>query len=225
MMKAILTLVCLVLGFSLATKPVSADLILDSLQAVVWDRATEPVSSSSVTFRVSSNQVSPTANQLNAFSVGLRFVPRDGAVGSLAIVSVVVPDTDRVFASYAGPLGLNDLGGGLQTVSGDNAAFLNVTVPASGLSLFNARFFSPGNDALGTFDVFADRLTTSYFTTTEFDGLKFSNVQTLGSPQGELLGSIQVVATPEPSSVILGIGSLAACVIARRRRGRRKRIT
>ncbi len=222
MMKTFLALLCLVLISSFSTSVVNADLILDSFQDANWDRVLEPGGSVPVTFRVSSDQVSPIANQLNAFSVGLRIVPRDGAVGSIAILGVNVPDTNPVFLSYAIPPALNDLGGGLQTISGDNAAFQNVSVPGSGLALFQARFFSPGNTALGTFDIFADRLTTSYFTTTEFDGLKFSNVQAAGNPQGVLLGSMHVTATPEPATVILATGSLTACVLARRRRRRRE---
>lgn len=217
-MKAFLSLLCLVLLSSLTTKIVNADLILDSFQAMNWDRLSEPSNSPLTAFRITSDQVSPTANQLNAFSVGLRFVAQDGATGSVAVHSVVVPDSSPVFAAYAAPLALKDVGAGLQTISGDNAAFANVTVPTFGLGLFQARFFSPGNDALGVFNVYADRETTNYFTTTEFDGLKFANVSGFGGPPGVLLGSITVTAVPEPGSISLVTASLLTWVVAKRRR-------
>ncbi len=223
-MKTLISLlVCLVWLAFFATRIVDAGLILDSFQVLNWDRVTEPGTSGVVTFRVTSDQVLPNDNQLNAFSVGLRIVPQAGAKGSLAIHSVVVPAANPVFAAYAAPPALKDGGGGVQTISGDNAAFANVTIPASSLGLFQAKFFSPGNDALGRFDVYADRDTTNFFTTTEFDGLKFSNVQAVGDPQGVLLGFIQVSAVPEPTSISLVTASLLAWRLVRRRPRHRPR--
>ncbi len=142
-MKTVISpLLCLVWLAFFATNVVNADLILDSFQVLNWDRQAEPGASALVTFRVTSDQVPPTDNQLNAFSVGLRIVPQSGAQGSVAVHSVVVPHTNPVFALYAAPPALKDVGGGLQTISGDNSAFSNVTIPASGLGLFQARFFS-----------------------------------------------------------------------------------
>ncbi len=59
-----------------------------------------------------------------------------GSTGSLVVSSVAQPSANRVFASYAAPLSLV-LQDSVYSVSGDNAVFANVSVPASGIRLFD----------------------------------------------------------------------------------------
>jgi hypothetical protein len=225
-MKPLPYLIVILAAILIGSTDVRADLILDSIPNAVWDRTFQPIGPSPVTFRVFSDLNVPTENQMNAFSLGIRIVPTAGASGSLAIQSVAASGSNSVFNPFAIPPVLANLGGGLQTISGENAVFSNVTIPQTGRNLFTAQFFSPGNDALGLFEVYADRDTTSYFTTTEFDGLKYSNVPAAGPAPGTLLGSFQVNASavPEPSSAFLAIASLGLVSLARRFRKARRSV-
>lgn len=211
---AVLLLLCV---YSIEAPIAHADLIVESFQDVIWDRTNKPSGPAPITFGLAADANAST-NQINAFSIGIRIVPKAGASGSFEIKSVSLPDTNPIFPIYT-PV-LQKLNGGLQTISGDNAIFANVTIPVSGSNLFQAQLYSPGNDASGLFEIYADYETTNYFTTTEFDGLKFANIPGSGIAPGVLLGAVEITITavPEPSCITLAGISLVALMAARRRR-------
>ncbi len=181
-----------------------AGIVLDTLGQQNWDRSANP-GGFQITFAISPNDQPPIANLLSTFSIGLLIVPDSTINGTLRIQSVSVP-TNALFAQY-GQLRL--LGGATQIVDGENNQTVpsgNGVVPAnvvlqSQRNIFTALIASPNNDAIGGFKVFAIPDVTTYFTETTFDGEKFSNAPEGGAPV--LLGSFNVTAVPEPSSLLL----------------------
>lgn len=204
--------VCILAAFVLSSLSQAAkgDLVLNLIGELNWDRSTDPLGPAAVLFGLTSNDDAPNANELNAFNVGLRILPAAGASGVISIQSVGIPSSNSVFPSYATIPILSSVGD-VQTVSADNAAFANVSIPSSGRNLFQANFFSPTDDAIGKFEIYADRETTNYFTTTEFDGAKFQNVPTFGDVKGAYLGSftVSVSSVPEPNTLLCWLMSLS----------------
>jgi hypothetical protein len=192
-------------AFALAQpNPSRADLVLNLVGDSSWDRVQIPSGPSPFLFIVTSDLSAPAANQLNAFNVGVRIVPTAGAVGTISFQSVSVPPSNSIFTNFAAPPSIVPVLD-FHAINGENAAFANVAIPNTGRSLFQAQIYSPNNNALGKFDFYADRETTNYFTTTDFDGLKFKNVQLGGDVNGAYLGSLTITAVPEPSSLVCAI--------------------
>lgn len=201
-----------------------ADLVLGLVGDKTWDRNSQPAGPDPVLFTVQSNNVSPSDNLMNAFSVGLRLVPSNGATGSIVLQAVSIPQNNPVFATYGGgDLVLSTIDSTFKTISADNSAFANVSIPAAGRSLFTAQFSSPGNNASGRFDIYADPTTSNYFTTTNFNGNPFGNA--IANQNGIYLGSINAItAVPEPSSILFASATAGLFVlyVARKRMRRNK---
>lgn len=193
-----------------------ADLIVVSFGDLNWDRQLDPAGPAALNFSIASSGGAPSTNELNAFNLGLRIVPTAGAKGTLAIQSISAPVDNPVFTNFAANPSLVSLLD-TQVISGENGPFANVTIPPSGRNLFTARFFAPNNDALGKFDIYFDRDTSNYFTTTAFDGFKFQNVDASVNANGFYAGSFNVTSVPEPSTITLTILGLSMWL------GRRKR--
>lgn len=186
------------------------DLILQPIGDRTWDIQATP-GGLELNFRVRSDGVD-SFNAMNAFSLGLRFVPVNGASGSLSIDrdSVRVDAPDRVFPNYNVFVVQSDL---TQTFSADNFADSNgnlvgdnVLIDQVGRFLFRATVVADISNPLGRFDIVADPLLSGYFTE-EFDELKFGNIQDDGSNTGVVIGTIRIAAVPEPN-LIIGWGAL-----------------
>lgn len=186
--------------FAGSTDVARADMILNSVGTIEWDPAALPGGPGPITISVSANSTPPNDNVLNAFSVGLRFVGEPGSTGSLRISSVAQPTTDRVFANYAAPL-VVAFQDSVYSISGDNAQSENVTITASGRRLFEMFLAPQGANVSGSFLIVADGPKSNYFTTTEFDGLKYGNVGTGDFVLGRV--NINVTSVPEPSTTLL----------------------
>ncbi len=181
-----------------------ADLYLNAIGDLSWDRVQNPTGPSPFLIGVSSNSDAPFDNKLNAFNIGIRILPTAGALGTISIQSVTIPNSNAVFTSFAVSPSLVSVQD-FQVINGENAVFENVMIPATGRSLFQAQLFSPNSLAQGKFEIYAERETTNYFTTTTFDGAKFQNVPLNGVANGVYLGSLTVTAVPEPSSLLVAI--------------------
>ncbi|MCC6510640.1 MAG: PEP-CTERM sorting domain-containing protein [Pirellulaceae bacterium] len=192
---------CLFLALSVCGPDLAqADMILNSVGTIEWDPAALPGGPGPITISVSANSTPPNDNVLNAFSVGLRFVAEPGATGALRISSVAQPTTDRVFANYSAPL-VVALQDSVYSVSGDNAQLENVAITASGRRLFEMFLAPQGANVSGSFLIVADGPKSNYFTTTEFDGLKYGNVGSGDFVLGRV--NINVTSVPEPATTLL----------------------
>ena len=181
-----------------ATATVRADMILNTLGNIEWNPILQPGGPGPISISVSSNGNAPNDNVMNAFSVGLRLVAEPGSTGALTIASVAQPSANRVFANYAAPLSLV-LQDSVFSVSGDNAVFANVSVPASGLRLFDMLLAPQDANVSGSFLIVADGLKSNYFTTTEFDGFKYGNIGNADF----VLGRLNISTVPEPCTSLL----------------------
>lgn len=203
------------IGFLSMLSAARGDLVIEGFGDIIWDRMVMPGESMEVDFGVAANGDVNVPNQLNAFNVGLRFVPTAGAVGGLTAGTVSPSDENSVFPAFNPPPFISFPAADVPTVNGNNQAFENVSITQP-RSLFALTFTSPMNDALGQFQVFGVPEFTSYFTTTEFDGFRFGNV-----PDGAdvLLGTVTVTSTavPEPTS-LLGVALVTAGIAYRMRR-------
>ncbi len=200
---------------------VFAGIVLDPIGQQDWDRNANP-GGFQVTFGISPNAQPPTENVLNTFSIGLMIVPDSAQNGTLRIQSISIP-TNSVFSQYSD---LRFSGTTTQVVTGDNQTIsAGNNLPrnfelTSQRNIFTALFTSPNNDAMGGFKIFAVPTLSTYFTETSFDGEKFFNAPEGGSPV--LLGSFNITAVPEPSSLLLA--SLVAGGIATLRLRRNRRL-
>ncbi len=225
MFRRNLAIFLITLSTLLAAESARADLILLLNEDVLWNRGLESEPGRFI-FSVASNSNPPDANQMNAFSVGIRVVRGAGSQGSLLVGEVHTPTTNRVFPNYATPpILIQQEEASFWTVSADNSIFSDVSIPATGLQLFELQLRSPTNDAVGEFLIYADRLTSNYFTTSEFEGLKFGNVpydDQLPPDSGVLLGRIRVTVVPEPGSLLLLLGGVWVGQLFRRRASRNR---
>lgn len=195
-----------------------AGILLDSVGQHTWDQTTSPLGFD-ITFGISPNNLPPTDNLLNTFSIGIVIVPDAAQNGTVRIRSVSIP-TNPVFSTYSD---LRFSGAAAQVVTGDNQAIsAGNSLPRdfalqSQKNIFTAQLYSPSNDAKGSFKIYAVPSLTTYFTENSFDGEKFFNVPDSG-PQ-VLLGSFNVSAVPEPTSLLLlGVTSGGLAVIRMRRK-------
>lgn len=208
-----------VLGFLGLTMPaVHADLILNGFGTVAWDRGAMPSGSQAITFAVTPNLDSNDVNTLNSFGIGLRIVPKSGATGTLSAGTPSKAIAESVFDTFSPALNITIPSPGVPTVNGNNFGAVDVTL-TNRRNLFDLAFTS--TDAAGGFDIYAVSEFTSYFPSTEFDGLKFANV----TGPDVLLGTIKVSAVPEPSSAALLALAGIASVFWRKRCGLRGSVT
>lgn len=218
---ALEVLFCLCLAFVILSSSTLAGIVLDPIGQQNWDRNANP-GGFQVTFGISPNNQPPTENILNTFSVGLFIVPDAAQNGTLRIQSISIP-TNSVFSQYSD---LRFSGTTSQEVTGDNQKVAGNDLPrnvvlTSQRNIFTALFTSPNNDAIGGFKIFAVPTLSTYFTETSFDGEKFFNVPEGGAPV--LLGSFNITAVPEPSSLLLAGLVAGGCATLRLRRIRRNR--
>jgi hypothetical protein len=218
---------CLFLALVFFPKTVDADLVLNTFSDVTWDRTINPAASPRITFSTSIDDLIVNGNEINAFNVGLRFVPTSGAIGTITAFDRNVPVANPVFTAFdAITPGISD-NPGIPTINGYNSESTDVLVTGT-QNLFSIVAISESNDALGLFEVYAVPEFTSYFDLLEFDGFRFSNVPVSpGESFGPdvLLGRINVTATavPEPMSLVLFCGASMGVGI-RYRVGRNRRM-
>lgn len=209
-----------------STSGVRADLVLEMVTPVVWDVSASPDGLFDVLFTVRSNGQSNTRDELNSFSLALRIVPTEGAVGQLVWDSMRLPPDNSTFPSYDGnPVFTQS--GDVTTFSVSNGEFLNgvprnVAVTGIRTNLLAARFSSPMVGGVrapisGRFLVYAVANQTTFFTA-EFDEFKFANIPEGSDDPGELLSMDGVLVIPEPSSGALClVAALSVLQVGRRR--------
>lgn len=181
--------------------PAHADFVLEGFGASSWDRTNNPAASPLMTLQISPNPT-PGIDEIYGFSLGLRFVPQASASGTLALSSASEPTANSVFTYEPGAPILFEVEPGVFTISASKDEFTNTQITATrNLISFTAN--SPLNDASGLFDIYAVPDYTSFFRTTDFDGIAFGNVPFAGGDV--FLGTINasITAVPEPTSLIL----------------------
>lgn len=212
---------CLLLMTSLslalgAMSRCQAELVLLGFGDVRWDRVADPLESPSIVVGITGNASGGSINELEAFNIGLRFVPIDAAIGTLEVAGVSEPRENAAFPFDQTPLVtyINDLS--LFDASHDVNANVTITLPRA---LFEMTLASPEGNALGRYEVHAVPEFTQYFTTTAFDGFSFANAD--GS-HGYFLGTVEVTAIPEPGAVAGLTAMFAAWLCLRRERSLRR---
>lgn len=216
---ALEVLFCFCVALVILSCSALAGIVLDPIGQQDWDRNANP-GGFQVTFGISPNAQPPTENVLNTFSIGLMIVPDSAQNGTLRIQSISIP-TNSVFSQYSD---LRFSGTTTQVVTGDNQKVAGSDLPrnfvlTSQKNIFTALITSPNNDATGGFKIFAVPTLSTYFTETNFDGEKFFNAPEGGAPV--LLGSFNITAVPEPSSLLLAGLVAGGTATLRLRRNRR----
>lgn len=198
-----------------------ADLVVGTnLFNLEWDRSADPGGSSSVVIPILWDGVGNDGsdNLITSFNFGFRI--EGGTSGSLAIEpsSVAFPTVNPIFSSFATPTPvLSTPAPGVVGIAGENAVFANVSVPTSGKNAVVLNFGS--TDAVGTFNIYADEIFSSYYRVGADDVAPFANEWV---DQKVLIGTVTVTntAVPEPGSWLIIGAALAAASM--RRVGRRK---
>lgn len=196
-----------------------ADLVLGLVGDLTWNKVDQPGGPPPILFTVGQDNLAINGNQLNAFSIGLKIVPFGTATGSIFLQSASVPVSNAVFPAYGLLEPKVAQTEGFTTITAGNLDGNNVLVPNTGRNLFTANFASPGNNAIGRFDIFAEPLLTSYFIADPAsEGFSFGNVA--AGQNGVYLGSItaSITAVPEPSSIVFGLSAAGMLGWAYRRK-------
>lgn len=185
--------------------------------------------SSAMTVSLTNSNVTGTL-PLAAWSVGLRVVPTGGATGTVSVntgsLAYPTPASNNILTSpfpAAAPQFFTS--GPDVTVNASQSTFVGVPVPASGKSAFTVTFNSSPT-ANGTFNVFAFNdlagTATNWTDDVGFGNNAFSNAP-FANGNVLLLGQINVVPVPEPTSLaLMGLfagGGAAWAGWRRRRRG------
>jgi hypothetical protein len=185
--------------------------------------------SSAMTVSLTNSNVTGTL-PLAAWSVGLRVVPTGGATGTVSIntgsLAYPTPASNNILTSpfpLAAPQFFTS--GTDVTVNASQSTFIGEAVPASGKSAFTVTF-SSSPTANGTFNVFAFNdlagTATNWTDDVGFSNNAFSNAPFVAG-NVLLLGQINVVPVPEPTSLaLMGLfagGGAAWAGWRRRRRG------
>ena len=198
-MKLQLSFVCLVVmlvAALLAPSQANAGLSLGLFGDQTWDRLASPGTSPGYTLTIS-----PVAggdpSSLWSFAVGVVIVPTATASGTLSVGGPSVPATNPLYdGNYFTPFSPVTTEGGAEIFAVD---YLNSPTDWEVLSTKNAVDFTfTSNDALGLFEIWASPTYTNYFS--GFDEYQFTNIPLPGG--NVLLGTLDVSAVPEPSSLI-----------------------
>jgi hypothetical protein len=200
----------------------------------------EPGTTGSFTFTLTNDGTTAAADNFIGWVLGIQLVPQGGNTGSLTVGSLSGGTTDPM------PFGdlditqpvLSTLGGGASINGSTQYYFMGIntltdlgTVAVGQTYEMGSLALTASGDASGIWDVYTVQQNSPLFKTYFFDGSAieqpFGNIPwVIGSTgQGNYslkLGSVEVAAVPEPSSVaLLGLTGLGIGGYAWRRRNRR----
>jgi hypothetical protein len=201
----------LALATLLVSGTARADLILGTGATTTWNRSTNPTSSDLVTIPIYYSGSGDNLTQ--GFELGFTIT---GGNGSLALYQASNASTNALFPSSGTTFTVNSPATGVTAVNVLNGTSSDVTVPVSpGYNAVQLSFYSPNNDASGTFQVALNGTYTNYFSSQNLDGSQFTY------SNGANLATVSV-NVPEPSTLASlltgGICVLGAGWYSRRRK-------
>ena len=177
-------------------QPLQAGIVLVGFGTVNWNRSAQPLASPSIDFGINIDGNNAVSNTLNSFNLGLFIVPQAGATGAIAFTAATAPSSSPVFTAFDN-LNSTQPSLGVTAVTGINSGGVDFVLTGP-RNLFGIQL-TTANSAVGRFDIFAVPEFSNYFSTTQFDGLKYGNAPT---GPNVLLGTIFVTAVPEPGSIL-----------------------
>ncbi len=205
--------------FSSFAQPMQAGIVLAGIGTVNWDRIAQPLASPSINFGANIDGNIAVSNTLNSYNLGLRIVPQVGATGTIAFTTATASTSSSIFTAFDN-LNTTQPAPGVTAVTGINTGRADLVL-AGPRNLFAIQV-TTANNAVGKFDIFAVPEFSNYFTSTNFDGLKYAN-----APVGPdlLLGTIVITAVPEPGAIVLFTLPMAWLTFARLSRSRSQRMS